>query len=254
SPLAVQAENISQAAERCARIVKNFLALAQQRPPERQEVLLNQIVRESMELLAYQLRVDNVEVEMDLPDAIPPLWADADQLHQVVINLIAHAHQALRETSEPRRLTITTQFDPIQVHVSLAVVYTSPDILHALQRHSLTSFFTAPSLAQGTDLELAICQGIINNHGGALWVESSPWQGTVYHVELPVQPPPLNVSAAPATAAPASSRGRAILVVDDAPEVTDILVQMLTLDGHEVETAANGIVALHKLQQRDYDL
>src|SRR5262249_54537439 len=49
-------------------------------------------------------------------------------------------------------------------------------------------------------------------------------------------------------------RGRTILVVDDEPEVADVLAEMLTLDGHEVETAANGVVALHKLQQQDYDL
>ena len=235
SPLAVRAEKISRAAERCARIVKSFLALAWQRPPERQNVHLNQIVRETMELLSYQLRVDNVEVEFDLPDAIPPLWADPHQLHQMVINLISNAHQALRETPARRRITITTRFDPLQARVSLAVAYTGPGI--------------------PLSLELSICKGLINNHGGFLWVEPPLLQGVgVFHVELPVQTPPLDVSAAPATDAPASSRGRAILVVDDAPEIADVLAEMLTLDGHEVETAANGVVALHKLQERDYDL
>ena len=59
SPLAMRAEKISNAAERCVRIVKNFLALARRHPAERQKVRLNQIIREAVELLAYPLRVDN---------------------------------------------------------------------------------------------------------------------------------------------------------------------------------------------------
>src|SRR5262249_856255 len=252
SSLAVQVETISQVAEHCVRVVKNVSALARQRPPERHNVHLNQIVRETMELLSYQLRVDNVEVELDLQDALPPLWADPHQLQQVLINLISNAHQALRETPAPRRITIATQFDPLRARVSLVVAYTGPGILLALPRHSLEPFFPTQSPPQGTDLGLAICQSIIDNHDGSLWVESPPGQGVVFHLELPVQTPPSDVPAAPATDTPASSRGQTILVVDDEPEVTDVLAEMLTLDGYEVETAANGVIALHKLQQQDY--
>src|SRR5919109_1280062 len=102
---AERAGKIVQAAERCARIVNNFLALARQRPPERQLVQLNTVVREAVELLAYPLRVDSVEVVFALADELPVLRADAHQLHQVVVNLVANAHQAMREVPGPRRLT-----------------------------------------------------------------------------------------------------------------------------------------------------
>jgi signal transduction histidine kinase len=69
-PLADQAEKITKAADRCVRIVRNFLALARQYPPERSEVLANQVVREAVELLAYPLRVDNVEVIFDLAESV----------------------------------------------------------------------------------------------------------------------------------------------------------------------------------------
>src|SRR3990170_8514266 len=94
--IAERANRIGQAAERCARIVKNFLALARQRPLEREEVSLNQIVREGVELVAYQLRVDDVAVVLDLADDVPTLWADSPQLHQAVVNLISNAHPARR--------------------------------------------------------------------------------------------------------------------------------------------------------------
>src|SRR5207237_8205717 len=60
--LRVRAEQISAAAERCARIVRNFLALARQQPPERHQIALNDVVREAVDLFAFQLRTGNVEV------------------------------------------------------------------------------------------------------------------------------------------------------------------------------------------------
>ena len=87
-----------------------------------------------------------------------------------------------------------------------------------------------------------------------MWVESQPGQGAVFHVELPVKAPCMEVPVALVTDSPAAIRGRAILVVDDEPEVADVLAEMLALDGHEVETAANGVVALDRLRERDYDL
>jgi PAS domain S-box-containing protein len=254
SMLAVRAEKIGKAAERCARIVKNFLALARQRPPERQKVRLNQIVRETVELLAYPLRVDNVEVVLDLSEAMPTLCADPHQLHQVLINIISNAHQALRETPAPRRITISTQFDPLQARVCLAVADTGPGVPLELQRRIFEPFFTTKSPGQGTGLGLSICRGIIDNHDGSLWVESPPGQGAIFQMELPVRAPHLDMPAVPVADFPAAIRGRAILVVDDEPEVAEVLAEMLTLDGHEVETVANGVVALDKLQERDYDL
>src|SRR5262249_16955539 len=106
-----RAQKIVNAAERCARIVRNFLALARQHPPERHRVQLNQVAQEAAELLAYQLRVDNVEVTWELAPDLPSLWADPHQLHQVVVNLISNAHQAMRHGSPDRRLTIRTALD-----------------------------------------------------------------------------------------------------------------------------------------------
>src|SRR5713101_172011 len=115
-PLADQAEKIARAADRCARIVKNFLALARQHPTERQAMRLNQVVEEAVELLAYPLRLDSVEVRLELAP-LPVLWADPHQLHQVVVNLVSNAHQAMRETSQPRRLTLVTRSDPRRARV-----------------------------------------------------------------------------------------------------------------------------------------
>src|SRR5207249_5230935 len=95
--VADRAVKMIHAAERCARIVRNFLTLARQRPPERTRVDLNQVVRDALELVAYPIRVDNIELGLELSERLPRLTADGHQLHQVVINLLTNAQQALRE-------------------------------------------------------------------------------------------------------------------------------------------------------------
>ena len=253
-PLAVRADKIVQAAERCARIVRNFLALARQHPTERQVVHMNGIVQEAVELLAYPLRVDNVEVTLDLAADLPPLWADPHQLHQVVVNLVTNAHHAMRETPSARRLTLATRVDPARLRISLEISDTGPGVPPELQARVFEPFFTTKPPGQGTGLGLSLCQGIVEAHEGAIIVESPPGRGATFRVELPVGAPPAATRDAPAAAPSALIRGKTILVVDDETEVGEVLAEMLSVDGHQVETAANGVIALEKLRERAYDL
>lgn len=253
-PLAARAERIVRATGRCAHIVRNFLALARQHPPERHEVHLNELIREAIELLGYSLRVDDVEVRLDLAPDLPVLWADPHQLHQVVVNLITNAHQAMRERPLPRRLTLTTRHDLTGERVRFDVTDTGPGIPPELHLRIFEPFFTTKAPGHGTGLGLALCRGIIEAHGGTIRGESPPGQGAVFRVELPLARPPAAAPDTRATASLPSTRGKAILVVDDEPEVAATLAEILADDGHEVETAPNGDVALRKLEERAYDL
>jgi len=253
-PLGVRAEKITQAAERSARIVRNFLALARQYPPERQQVKLNQIVQEAVELLAYPLRVDDVEVKLDLVPDLPVLWADPHQLQQILVNLITNAHHAMRETPPPRRLTLTTRFESAEGRVSLEVADTGPGIPPPVRARIFEPFFTTKPAGQGTGLGLSLCLGIIQEHRGTLQLaETPPGGGTTFRIELPVDPRTAAPEALEAEALP-PVRGKSILVVDDEAEIAETLRDMLATDGHQVETAVNGVIALNKLRERNYDL
>src|SRR5207237_209652 len=116
-----RAEKILAGADRCARIVRNFLALARQRSPERSDVWLNQIVQETIELLGYDLRTSNVDVVLDLADDVSSTWADGHQIQQVVVNLVANAIQAMRPIETPRRLALTTRLERGPARISLEV-------------------------------------------------------------------------------------------------------------------------------------
>ena len=86
---------IRTAAERCARIVRTFLAMARQQQPERGPVAINDVVSAALDITSYAIRTSSIEVALDLGKDIPLILADADQLHQVLLNLIINAQQSL---------------------------------------------------------------------------------------------------------------------------------------------------------------
>ncbi len=90
---------IRTAAERCARIVRTFLAMARQQQPERGPVAINDVVSAALDIAGYAIRTSSIEVTLDLADDIPLILADADQLHQVLLNLIINAQQSLQDQS-----------------------------------------------------------------------------------------------------------------------------------------------------------
>ena len=102
---------IRTAAERCGRIVRTFLAMARQQQPERGPVAINDVVSAALDITSYAIRTSSIDVVLDLASNIPLILADADQLHQVLLNLIINAQQSLQERSAPRRLRIATRFD-----------------------------------------------------------------------------------------------------------------------------------------------
>jgi PAS domain S-box-containing protein len=102
----VAALKIRTAAERCARIVRTFLAMARQQQPERGPVAINEVVTAALDIASYAIRTSSIEVSLDLAEDIPLILADADQLHQVLLNLIINAQQSLQEAAGARRITV----------------------------------------------------------------------------------------------------------------------------------------------------
>ena len=253
-PLVERADKIASAADRCARIVKNFLALARQQPPERRRFTLNQVVTDAMELLTYPLRIDGIEVSLELAPELPALLGDAHQLQQVVVNLATNAHHSMRD-SPRRELRICTSLLPGDEGVLLEVIDSGPGIPAAIQRRIFDPFFTTKATGEGTGLGLSMCRGIVESHGGRIRVENVAGGGAAFRVTLPLRGEAVESRApeAPADAAPTAPRSR-ILVVDDEISMREMLVDMLELEGHEVKTAGDGRAALIELETGSYDL
>jgi CheY-like chemotaxis protein len=172
------------------------------------------------------------------------------------VNLVTNAHQALREASALRQLTLTTRYEPAPARVVLEVTDTGPGIPPEIQARLFEPFFTTKPPGVGTGLGLSLCQGIIESHGGTISVESQPGLKTVFHVELPVEAAPVTLSETSEADALVvlDKREQAILVVDDEVGIAKALSYLLRRDGRQVDTAANGRLALQKLQEQSYDL
>jgi PAS domain S-box-containing protein len=247
-----RAAKLIEAAQRCARIVKNFLALAREYPPETRGVALNTLVRDTVELLGYALRVDNIAVVLDLADDLPDLAGDPHQLQQVLMNLVTNASHALRTAPTLRRLTLATRHDAGRERAILEVRDTGPGIAGSVQPRLFEPFVTTKPVGEGTGLGLAICKGIVERHGGTIAVESAEGQGTTFRIELPIRPVP----AAEPEPADRTAEGLdlSVLVIDDEREVAEVLGEMVAIQGHHVDTAVNGAAALALVRARAYDV
>ncbi|MCA9980624.1 MAG: PAS domain S-box protein, partial [Anaerolineales bacterium] len=129
---------ISQA-QRSSKIVHNLLDFARQRPPERTETQLNELVLATIELLVYELRTRNVRLETVLSPDLPQVVVDAQQIQQVLVNLLNNAIQAL-EGRMPKLIAISTQF--VHGRVQIAITDNGPGIPLDQQQQIFNSFFT----------------------------------------------------------------------------------------------------------------
>ncbi len=246
------ADKIRAAAERCARIVRTFLAMARQRKPEQTVLSINAVLSDCVEMLGYGLRTAGIIVEKQLAGDLPSISGNADQLHQVFLNLIVNAQQAMETQPLPRRLRIVS--DRYEDRVRVRIVDNGPGITPAIRSRIFDPYFTTKPPGGGTGVGLAVSLGIVESHNGSLTVECPPEGGAVFQVLLPIR-----AAGEPtdhqeiAVADPANPKGPRLLIVDDEPEVGALLADILRRDAASIEVAASGQEALHLLVQREFD-
>jgi two-component system NtrC family sensor kinase len=247
------AERIRTAAERCARIVRTFLAMARQQKPEPGPVAVNEVVAAALDITGYAVRTSAIDVEVDLAADIPVILADEDQLHQVMLNLIINAQQALQGCPLPRSIRIATRFDAAAGVIRISVADNGPGIPESVRARIFEPYFTTKPVGVGTGVGLAVSAGIVEAHGGSLSVECPREGGTLFTIVLPFRPVDA-VDDAAGVAVRDESRQRTILVVDDEAEVREVLGEILASAEHLVETASSGREALARLESRPYDV
>lgn len=243
--LAQRAEKIRKAADRCARIVQTFLAMARQKPPQREAVELNEIVGSALDLAEYGLRGSAIEVIRDFTDAPTGLSADGDQLHQVVLNLITNAHQAMESEAEPRRLTLRTRRDGDDV--LLDVIDTGPGVPAGIAARIFEPFFTTKPQGEGTGFGLPFSHGIALAHDGTLELLDGDGRGAGFRLRLAATV--VGTAPPPGGAARAVLARRTALVVDDEREIAESLADLLDLAGFDCEVAEGGRAAQARLAE-----
>ncbi|TAJ73902.1 MAG: PAS domain S-box protein [Phenylobacterium sp.] len=245
----VRAQRIRIAAERCARIVQVFLAMARQKPPHRGWTRLDEVVADALEITSYGLRVAGIAAKAELPEGLPEVWADADQLHQVIVNLIVNAQQALEDQPDPR--TIRLRGGASAEDLWLEVEDSGPGVPGNVAPRIFEPFYTSKPQGVGTGLGLSVSLGIMEAHGGALELLPSN-RGARFRLRLPRRAPADEVRLPPNAPESAMGSGR-VLIVEDDPDVADALAGFLRRDGFEVEWTS-GAESMTRLTEADHDL
>lgn len=252
--LAERAQKIRRAADRCARIVQTFLAMARQKRPEREPVDLNAVANAAYDLAEYGLRNDGIAAARDLAPALPNISADSDQLHQIIINLIVNAQQALVEAGVPdRALIVRTAIGSDPGTVILDVADNGPGIPEEARRRIFEPFFTTKPQGQGTGVGLSFSQGLAEAHGGKLELVPTP-RGACFRLTLPIDAEPALPAAEIEPAIVVEAPARKALVVDDEQEIAESLADFLSIEGFDCDIAVGGAAAQARLVQGHYDL
>ena len=187
-PMGDQIQRIYSEAQRTAKIVQNLLSFARRREPEKRYLAVTEILERALELKSHDFKMDaNIEVARRWAPNLPRIMADEHQMIQVILNILTNAEHAMTESGSGGKLDIGA--DRVDNKLRISFTDDGPGISGEQLRRIFDPSFTTKEVGKGTGLGLSICYGIVRQHGGEIWAESSPDKGATFYIELPIVAP-----------------------------------------------------------------
>ena len=256
SPVRKNLEEISRAGTRAADLVRRIMTFGRQTEPDLQPLDLRHSVEDSLELLRLSLP-PNVQLATALTASLPPVAADATQIHQILLNLGTNAIHAMEEKGG----ILDIRLDLVHVsheladllnelregpHIRLAVGDNGKGMEKAVLERVYDPFFTTKPPGVGTGLGLSVVHGIMKAHRGCVTVYSEPGRGTIFHLYFPVAG--AGTGNSPASDISPRGSGERLLYVDDEPVILSAAAEMLEGLGYRVAAYEDPRAALAGLQ------
>ncbi len=256
------AAEVLRAAERAAALTRQLLAYSRQQVLSPQVLELSAIVEQLGGILR---RIIGEDIGLLIERTFDEGWVrvDRSQMEQVILNLVVNARDAM-----PDGGTLTIGIAAVDVdavlarahadlrvgpYLALRVQDTGVGMAGDVQARAFDPFFTTKEPGKGTGLGLSTVYGIVNQSGGAVWLESRPGAGTTAWIYLPRVAPAIDMATTPA--APAASPVEAtLLLAEDEPVVRDLVQRLLEQAGYRVLSAADGMHALEVSRSHDGDI
>ncbi len=254
--LSASLHQVVRAAERATALTRQLLAYSRKQIIQRRPLALNGAVEQTVAMLRRVIG-EHIAIDLQLGADMPPVFADASNIDQVVMNLALNARDAMRDGGRLTFTTTLTELDEADrgkhpgVQARRFVCLTVKDTGHGMDTATLARvfepFFTTKDPGKGTGMGLATVYGILRQHNGWVEVESEPGRGTSFRVYLPLSDE-LLAEARTEIVSPlmteTAGRQMTILVVEDEEMLREFVSEALTMLGYRILSAANGQEAL----------
>jgi signal transduction histidine kinase len=188
--LTAMATDIVDNVARATGVIKHVREFARQSEVIRTRININDPIMDVFKVMGHQLKVHQIDVELDLAPELPSIMAEHNRLEQVFINLVTNAIDAMDEKSEQpehrdadKKLTIRSFAE--NGHVVVQVADTGVGMSAAVKSKIFEPFFTTKETGKGTGLGTSISYGIIRDYDGQIDIESEPGQGTRFRLTFP---------------------------------------------------------------------
>ena len=250
-------QQVHTAGQRAKELVQQILTFSRPHDLSREPVPLSGVIQDALKFLRASLPT-TIEMRQHIAPETGTVLANANQLHQVLMNLCANAEYAMRETGG----ILEVEVDAVETvaavaasppalppgsYVRVRVRDTGAGIPVDVVDRVFEPFFTTKGIGEGTGMGLAIVHGIVTGHGGAMTVDSTPGEGTTFTLYLPQ----MAQDAAPPAAASAPvvppGKGR-LLLVDDEEVLARLGQALLERLGYEVAAYSSSLAALEAFQ------
>ncbi len=265
SPVYRHLGRIYLAGLRGRELIKQILAFSRKAPQEKKPVQLGAIVRETTKLLRASLPA-TIEIALNIDSHSAPVYADLTQIQQIVMNLCTNAGYAMRNTGGRLTIGLTEQMvtSPLDAphpalepgpYVRLTVEDSGEGMPPSIVEKIFDPFFTTKPKGQGTGLGLAVVQGIVASHQGAITVSSQPDKGTCFHVYFPRYSGQEAFASGDGERAAYGGREH-VLFIDDEEAIVEMGREMLEQLGYAVTAKTNSkeALAMMRTEPGRYDL
>jgi signal transduction histidine kinase/CheY-like chemotaxis protein len=250
---------IQAAGQRASELVRRITAFARPEEHRRERVQLPDVLHEVLRLLRPTVPA-GISLQVVVADDVPPILADAAQVHETIVNLTTNAVYAIGR-SDVGQVTFT--IDRVEMRgeqarragVSegrfsrLTVRDTGNGMDAGIQRRVFDAFYTTKPVGQGTGLGLSMAYGTMRSHGGAITVESKPGEGATFHLLFPSLDGDAQPLADTTTAKTPEPRTFRVLFVDDEPQLVQLAQRALTRLGHTVTSFTDPCEALRVFRE-----
>lgn len=251
-------QEVLTAGERAKDLISKMLTYSRKTPTEKKAILVRPVILEVSNLLSGMLP-SNIHLELNLDKEVPPIEADALQIHQALLNLVINASHAIEG---PGKITVgldlvedttsicsSCQTNCSGQYVNLYVADDGSGIDEQIVSRLFDPFFTTKPIDKGTGMGLSVVHGIVHECQGHIVVDSQKDIGTTINLYFP---PSQHVAMedAPGESKIESGNGEHILVVDDEPSIAKMTSDLLTLNGYRVASFSDSEAAWQAFQEQ----